>query len=233
MQYSKIGYVKDLETYEIEPLRKFDFQPSVTLLRNINQYQQYDHVNFILSLNNDLSMRYTRALHWFRNSNYETNKQVKTLFLWFSLEALFKQTEKDNISGKVRIFVGFPRLSNSKFKESLLVKELKQHPSYEFWFKKFPVQLDMIREFRNESVHAGFRAVELTKENLNFYCNILEMTVPRCLNAVNVALLNDIDNIDRFVDNMADLFEKAVNKNDIHGTFIYSLDKYREKLNLG
>ncbi len=84
---SDIGFVKNLESGSIDPINRREYAPSMSFVMYRGDIQCVDVVNYILSLNNELSNRYLRSLHWSRNSKHESNKQLKILFYWFAVEA--------------------------------------------------------------------------------------------------------------------------------------------------
>lgn len=155
---SDIGFVKELESGGIHPIPKAGHGLSMSFVVNQGEVQQFDSVNHILSLDSDLSNRYLRSLHWSRNSKHESKTQLKILFHWFSIEALLKESENDNVGGIVRWFLGFP---NGRYRNDVTASclaTIRDHPSYTYWDKELIDIVDRIRVFRNDSVHAGFRA---------------------------------------------------------------------------
>jgi len=179
---SDIGFVKDLESGEIYPIKKGDYEPSMSFMVQQGDIQRIDFVNYILSLKNELSERYQRSLHWVRNSKHEKNIQLKTLFYWFAIEALLKESESDNVEGVVRWFLGFP---NGKYRNDVstsLLAGLVSHPKYNYWNKKIIDVVDKIRVFRNDSVHSGFRSVDFTKKELELYSQVMvySASMPIC-----------------------------------------------------
>lgn len=223
---SDIGFVKDLESGEIQPIRKSEYEPSISFMVQRDSVQRRDFVNYILSLDNELSERYQRSLHWVRNSKHEKNIQLKTLFYWFSIEALLKESETDNIEGIVRWFLGFP---NGKYRNDVsksLLKNLANHPKYSYWNKKIIEVVDKIRVFRNDSVHSGFRSVDFPKKELELYSQVMVYGASRCQAAVQSALISGISTVSEFKDYMPEIFEENSNIiNDVHGNILFTLDR--------
>lgn len=225
---SEIGFVKNLESGSISPITNTDFEPSMAFVVSQGSIQQIDFVNHILSLDNELSKRYQRSLHWVRNSKHEKNAQLKTLFYCFAVEALIKETENDNIGGSVRWFLGFPNGKNRSDVSVTTLLKLREHPSYDFWNKELIEIFEKIRVFRNDSVHAGFRSTDFTKNELNLYSQIMLFGASRCQSAVRFALIAGIKNVSEFKEYIPIIFEENCNIiNDIHGNIIYSLDQLK------
>lgn len=223
---SPLGLVKDLDSGSIHHLNDESFKPSTTFMLQQGIVQKYDNDHYLLSRDNELSKRYLRSLHWFRNAKHENNKQLKILFYWFALEALLKVNESDNISGIIRWFLGFPNGKNSQDVSIDLIKDLESHERYHYWKKKLPNVLDQIREFRNNSVHHGFRSIEFTLSELDLFCQVMVLSVSRCQSAVRNAINNNLASISEFKEYIPELFELNTHvKNDTHGTIIYSLEE--------
>lgn len=80
---SEIGFVKNLESGSISPITNTDFEPSMAFVVSQGSIQQIDFVNHILSLDNELSKRYQRSLHWVRNSKHEKKCSTEDAILLF------------------------------------------------------------------------------------------------------------------------------------------------------
>jgi hypothetical protein len=225
---SDIGFVKNLETGSIHPITKREYEPSMSFMVHQGDVQRIDVVNYILSLDSDLSDRYQRSLHWVRNSKHESNKQLKTLFYWFAIEALVKESETDNVGGIVRWFLGFPNGRCRNDVSPLLINNLSDHPSYDYWNKELVKVVDNIRVFRNNSVHSGFRSVDFTKNELELYSQVMVLSASRCQAAVQQALINGVSTVPEFKEYISVVFEENKNLiNDVHGNILFSLEQIK------
>lgn len=227
---SSIGFVKDLESGEIHPISKQVYEPSMSFIVHQGDVQRLDMTNYILSLDNDLSARYQRSLHWARNSKHETNSQLKVLFHWFAVEALLKESETDNVGGMVRWFLGFPNGKQRQDVSPQVLTKLSNHPKYGFWSSNLTTTVDDIRIFRNDSVHAGFRSVDFTKYDLELYSQIMIFSTSRCQAAVQSALMNGISSVSEFKEYIGLIFESNQNLiNDVHNNIIFSFEQLKIK----
>lgn len=223
---SRIGLVKNLASGEITPIKRSGFQQSLSFVVRNGAIQCFDITNFLLSLKNELSNRYRRSLHWTRNSKNETNPQLKIIFLWFALEALLKADETDNcVESYIRLFLGFPNGQQLGLISPAVKINLENHARYKYWQKKLIEVVKEIRDFRNDSVHSGFRSVDFTKEKLELFSSVMTYAVSRCQAGVMQGLLSNIDSLSDFKEYAIPLFETNANLiNDIHNNIIYSLD---------
>ncbi|MGR0277733.1 hypothetical protein ACUM5Y_01650 [Marinomonas dokdonensis] len=224
---SNIGLTKDLDSGEMLPLLTAGFTPSMSFLVSQGSIQRIDAANYILSLDTELSNRYKRSLHWVRNAKNENNKQLKALFYWFSLEALIKENESDNISGLVRWFLGFPNGARRAQVSSTILTKLASHARYQFWSGELTRILDKMRIFRNDSVHSGFRSVDFTSDELSLFNQVMVFATSRGHFLVQEALLMGIDTVSNFKEYIPLIFEDNNNLiNDVHGNIIFSLDRH-------
>jgi hypothetical protein len=223
---SNVGYVKNLDTGKIDPIEKRDFSSSLSFAVHRDSTQCFNLVNYVLLQKNELSSRYLRSLHWTRNAKHEKNKQIKILFYWFSMEALFKESEGDNIGGIFRWFLGFPNGKNRNDLCNSTINELGCHPRYNYWNKALFDIVEKIRIFRNDSVHSGFRSIDFSKRDLELYESVMVFGASRSQGAVRVALTNNIATVAEFKEYICVIFQNNSNLiNDIHNNVIYSLDE--------
>lgn len=223
---SRIGLIKDLASGEIIPIKRSSFEPSLSFVMGRGTVQCFDNTNFLLLLENELSDRYRRSLHWARNGKNETNLQLKILFSWFALEALLKADVNDNcVESYARLFLGFPNGQQLGLMSKLTKTTLENHHRYQYWQKRLIDIVQEIRDFRNDSVHSGFRSVDFTKEELELFSMVMTYAVTRCQAGVTRGLFSDIESLSEFKEYAVPLFEDNANLiNDVHNNIIYSLD---------
>ncbi len=223
---SRIGLIKDLISGETIPITRSGFEPSLSFVVRNGNIQCFDTTNLLLSLKNELCERYKRSLHWARNSKNEKNPQLRVIFSWFALEALLKADESDNsVESYVRLFLGFPNGQQLALISATVKTNLENHARYKHWQKRLTDIVQEIRNFRNDSVHSGFRSVDFTKEKLELFSLIMIYAVSRCQAGVMRGLLSNIDSLSEFKEYAVPLFEDNINLiNDTHNNIIYSLD---------
>ena len=156
---------------------------------------------------------------------------MRILFNWFSIEALLKLdkktlgiTKEDNVAPKAMLAMGFPSWQKKNDVPASVMQKLENHSEYESWKTIIAKDMDKIREYRNNSVHLGFRPWDLSESELKKYSFLSEMArnssqklaqyaiSSGCKDALDLwseapKLLDKIDNLAGFV----------------HGTLIYSL----------
>lgn len=224
VELSEIGFIKNLESGETIPIKKWGFTHSLSFVVNRGNIQQIDSINFIFSQKTELSERFLKSLYWARHSRHENNKQLKVLFSWFSLEALLKENVDDYIGATVCFCLGFPGKRKAQNIDQELMRKIESHPKYLFWLNKLTIEVNNIRDFRNNSVHDGFRIVDCSKDTLALYEKIMMYGTSRCQQAVQHALLNGIHTVVEFKDYLPFIFEEFVRVQDIHGNIIHSFD---------
>lgn len=224
---SDIGFIKNIDTGSVQPIVRGGFNPTISFLVKQGDTHCFDVVHHILSLDSELSKRYSRSLHWVRNGKHETNNQIKIIFYWFAIEALLKESEKDSISGVIRWFLGFPNGKRRNDISPFFLERISNNTSYDYWSKELVTVIDKIRDFRNYSVHSGFRSFDFTKKELELYSQLMVFGASRCQAAVQYALLNGIETVLEFKEHISLVFEENVTINDVHNNIIYSLDRIR------
>ncbi|HCZ8663114.1 hypothetical protein ACLH09_23275 [Citrobacter braakii] len=222
--FSKLGYAKDLRTGEISPISKNEFGPNTSFFRHHGRLQQIDLNHNIITQCTEMNERYLRALHWRRNSKNEKNTQVSILFDYFAAEALFKEGEGDNIGGYIRWFMGFPNGKESLRVNDDIILKLNSADRYAFWNKNLKSVFEWLRKFRNNSVHHGFRNLEFSVAELEFYKQVMVVGVSRATSAARFAIANNISTLKEFKDYLPEIFEGQVSVVDVHGTVISILD---------
>lgn len=226
LETTPCGYIKDLESGILQPIKDETFSPSGAFLRRIHSFQQIDRTQLFLMWDGELVERYKKSLHWSRNASKESNIQIKIMFMWFALEALLKESDNDKIAPYVRWFLGFPNGYGAQFVSRKKIESLESHECYEKWKRKLIDALEKIREFRNDSVHSGFRRYDFSEEELALYEKIMIFGTSRCQDAVFTGLSNGLRTVSDFKEYVGFIFDSYTNiENDIHGNILFSLEK--------
>lgn len=228
---SRVGLVRNLSTGTIKAFLIRGVFKSGLFIRNHSDIQRWSAINFMLDKDGnpekkeELLERFIKSVHWSHHASDEENKQLKIIFNYFCLEALFKENENDNITGMVRCFLGFPGGKLYKDVDKDIIDALQKDDGYSALSKDIPKHLDDIRKFRNDSVHAGFRSIDISNEKLNLYNNLLNLAKSRCLNAVKASIINEnIKSLAEFKNKAGIVFNKTVRIDDVLGTVVFSLN---------
>ncbi|KMQ49485.1 hypothetical protein CHISP_3605 [Chitinispirillum alkaliphilum] len=225
MELSNCGYTKDLITGLIKPILNHSFGPCCAFIRQLRSFHQVDSTQVFLLWNSELSERYKRSLHWSRNASKESNIQIQILFMWFAVEALFKETGTDMVAPYIRWFLGFPNGNGAQYIASHKRAQLRQNENYDKWKRKLIDALENIREFRNASVHSGFRRYDFSDNEILLYEHIMKLGTSRCQRAVYTAMASGLETVNEFKEYVGLIFDITVNvENDVHGTIIYTLE---------
>lgn len=225
LSLTKIGFVKEMESGDLMPLYKHSIQPTTTFIVKNGVIPVIDTSQYVLMSNHELSDRYRRSLHWSRNSKHERNLQLKILFDWFAVEALFKENELDNVGPIIRWFLGFPNGQSRNLLPQTLLNSLSSHENYKKWQANLILLLDEIRDFRNESVHSGFRKTDFSEDKLKIYSITMVLGASRCQAAVVTAMMGGLSTVSEFKEYKSVIFENNENLlNDVHGNIIYMLE---------
>ncbi|ETT47818.1 HEPN domain-containing protein [Paenibacillus sp. FSL H7-689] len=171
------GYIKDLESGIIQPRlpkKKLSMGPMFKVHRHFIEPIDTEQALFLWD-NSELRSAVIRCNHWYRNAKIETNKQLRCLFLWFSIETIAKEGN-ENIIPRLLVSLGFPVGKIGEFLSNEIIQNIKIHPQYNFAYRYLSKQFENIRTLRNNIVHSGFRTWDVPLEDLEEYEKILTLT---------------------------------------------------------
>ncbi len=225
LETTPCGYTKELESGILSPIKDNTFGPCGAFLRKLNSFPEIDRTQLFLLWDNELSERYKKSLHWSRNASKESNIQIKIIFMWFAMEALLKESENDKIAPYIRWFLGFPSGAGAQDVSAATSQKLNANENYAKWKRKLIDSLEKIREFRNDSVHAGFRRFDFSGDELSLYEKIMTFGTSRCQEAVFTSMSNGLQTVSEFKEYVGVIFDSYTDiENDIHGNILYSLE---------
>lgn len=178
------GYIRYLDSGRIEPLWPFEsvlprYLNNSILQIDITRFSPMDLGQIVLAkqapgrADIDLADRLLRSAYWSRRARTEDNPQLRVLFRWFAIEAIWmiEPSQNGSISNNdvitpIMWAFGFPRGQGSNLvtrKASRLRREIE---SYDAWKMACSTRLAAIRKFRNRSVHNGFRHYDISPREL-------------------------------------------------------------------
>lgn len=221
---SPCGYIKEMESGRMTHINDGTFRPYPAFERSLYSFQQINRTQYLLTREGDLVQRYKKSLHWSRNALQESNIQIKILFMWFALEALLKENETEMIAPYIRWFLGFPSKTGAQYVSRQKIKSLKTHRLYVKWDRMLNDALEKIRDFRNHSVHSGFRRYDFSEKELALHEKILTLGSARCQNAVFTAISNNLKTVQEFKECVGLIFDSCADVNDIHGNVLFMLE---------
>ncbi|NIF88116.1 hypothetical protein [Burkholderia sp. Cy-637] len=222
---TQCGYIKNLDTGEYQVITKHQFAPAMLLIRSPHSMPQINSTQLLAYRSGDLLDRYKRSIHWSRNARWERSIHLSLLYRWFAIEALFKENENDDVTSPLMLFLGFPGGAYSKYISRDLLKKLSQNESYSKWKRQMKTVVDKIRDFRNASVHSGFRSVDCTPDDLRLYGRLMSVGLSRCQSAVQNGVLNGLKTVPEFKEYAGLIFENRPDvEGDTIGTIVHILD---------
>jgi hypothetical protein len=222
---AQCGYVKNLETGTVHSISKQVFDFGTLFVRRLSGMPQINNTQRVLHRTGELVDRYRKSIYWSRYASIEKSVHLSLLYRWFALEALFKENEGDDVTSPLMLFLGFPGSTYSQNISRDLLRRLSEDTAYSKWKKQMKALVDEIRNFRNDSVHAGFRSVDCTTEKLRLYGRVMSVGLPRCQGAVLEGIFNGLSSVPELKAYAGILFEDRANvESDILGTVVHILD---------
>lgn len=225
LSLAQCGYIKNLDTGEYHNITRPIFNVGTLFITNEGSMPRANAAQIILQRSGDLIDRYKRSIHWSRNAQREKSVHINLLYRWFAVEALFKEHETDDVTGPLMLFLGFPGSVYSKHISRELLSKLSTNESYSKWKRQMKDVVDKIRNFRNASVHSGFRSIDCSPDDLRLYGRLMTVGLSRCQGAAQTAILYGMSSVSEFKEYAGLLFENRDNvEKDIIGTIIHILD---------
>lgn len=187
-----IGYMQDLRTkryYSVKPESDIEFTPMFVRDTKLDNPYPWNLFRMILEKpkqrRSELEQRVLNAVSWLRQAKFQRNTIRELLFRWIALEILLKEQEKEIVSSKALVTVGFPEGEIFKQLGSDAQQVLKEHPKFQAWKEEIKKRFGEIQELRNEIVHQGFKDVELSavgcRHSLETYLHLMRMAAGRAI----------------------------------------------------
>lgn len=221
------GYIKDLESGIVKPRLPLKTNTLGSFYKINHHYIEPIDAAQALFLwgESELKSAVIRCNHWYRNAKMETNKQLKCLFLWFSIETIAKEGN-ENIIPRLLISLGFPVGKIGEFLPTETIQTIKAHPQYNLVYRYLGNQFESIRAFRNNIVHSGFRTWDVPSEDLDKYEKLLTITSANIYQFAIKGLFEDLSTINELWEYMPVFFsyQKDLITN-LHGNILYQFSK--------
>jgi hypothetical protein len=145
-----------------------------------DEFPRMDWPQFLLArAPNDLSQRLLRSYHWSNKAELDANRQLRVLFRWFAMEAIWMVSKDHDIVPSIMWSLGFPMGPGAGLLSPALSTVLKSHPTYGAWRSQILHLLYRAKTLRNDSVHSGFRRQDVPKTVLNDLTRITALACPR------------------------------------------------------
>ena len=226
-ELKKSGIIKILETGEIKPIKDISNRdrPVLSFLVDGERYPSITLNEYIFYRNIDpLPQRYLNALHWTRLARFENNYQLILLFNWIAIETLIKfEKNNDDIVTKCMIAVGLPIGKRCIEYESDFLNKLQSYQNYRSFRSKIHKEFIEIRNFRNNSVHRGYRKIDIDINDLKRYCYLANNAKICLFRIYNVAIVNKISDENELWQKFINLIQMDANAiNHCHNNFLFS-----------
>jgi hypothetical protein len=170
-------------------------------------FPQCEWSQYLISLNSDLGKRLLRSYHWSRKAKWEANSQLRILFRWFAMEAIWMINADENIIPRVRWALGFPNGAGAQRLSPDFQKALRGHPSYDSSRRIVQDRLEEVRVFRNSTVHNGFRHQDISRDDLFKLDRITALACGRVQKCAQGGILHGLTMAKELLDDLPKLTE--------------------------
>jgi len=193
------------------------------------RFPQCDWPQFLLThAKSELAQRLIRSHHWSRKAQGEAGLQLRVLFRWFAMEAVWLLNKNDDIVPRLQWALGFPNGLGAKALSPTFTKRLEEHPTIGAWKSQIETLLADVREFRNNSVHSGFRYQDISRTRLRDFDAITLLACARVQNLAQAAIRAGLSTTNEMFEYLPVLVEMNSHYiDDVHGSVLSSLENPR------
>jgi hypothetical protein len=148
----------------------------------------------------ELGARYVRAAHWSRKADLELNPHMAMLFEWFTAESSWSVVRDDDVIPAIRWTLGFANGQGGQLLSAETQLELATDDQYRPWGRRIEQLLQKIRTIRNQTVHNGFRLIDVPPEDLDQLRTLARLAARGALTCMAHGILADLDSASELVD---------------------------------
>jgi hypothetical protein len=220
-----IGAYRSTSNASVTPRAPFPtLSPGTSFKIAYENFPQCEWPQYIIRSNSDLGKRLLRSYHWSRKAKWEANGQLRILFRWFAMEAIWMINKDEDIVPRVKWALGFPNGIGLKSLVSKFQTSLQAHTSYIPLSRLVQERLEKVRVFRNNSVHSGFRHQDVSRNDLRDFDMITALACGRVQQCAQNGIVSGLTVAQELFDYLPLLIENDPRYvNDVHGNVFYYL----------
>jgi hypothetical protein len=200
--------------------------PSTSFRMMREWFARCDWPQFLFSQQQtDLSQRLVRSYHWSRRAHLEASNQLRVLFRWFAMEAIWMLTKDDDIVPRIMWLLGFPCGPGAAALSRAFTARLSQHKTISAWKSQIEDRLRKMRGFRNDSVHSGFRPQDIPRNVLGDFEHITLIACARVQACAKSGILGGLSTAEELFEYLPVITEANSNYvNDVHNNILFGLE---------
>lgn len=226
---SPVGYVRNLDTGILVPrVPDWEFKswpPMSSFRMNAGRFQLPSFEQILaFGTQTDLIERLKRSFHWRRKARWESNIQVRVLFRWFAMEALWTLARNDDIVPWVLWCMGLPSGVGASGIDRLLMRSLAAIPGYRQARHHLGNQLHAVRKFRNFTVHNGFRQMDVPASELGEFDRLTYYGCNDVQHFAQFGIMSGLATASELRQRLPDLFQTRM-REDVVRTRLESLER--------
>jgi hypothetical protein len=214
------GCARDLITGRVTPRIPFaDMEESNRWPGSIFLMEEYawplrDLAQHVLSSEGgELGERYARAAHWSRKANLESNAHLAMLFEWFAAESIWNVKRDDDVIPPIRWSLGFPNGKGAQLLSPTTQQALSGDALHRPWSGRIDDLLHRIRTIRNQTVHNGFRLIDVSRVEMRGLRTLSYLAARYALSCVQQGIYACVYSIAELIEYLPLLLEP-----DLHAT---------------
>lgn len=223
------GCARDLDTGKVSArlpasdLPQSHFLNSLFLMEE-DRWPPRDIAQHVLSTERgELGERYVRAAHWARKAELESNPHQAMLFDWFAAESIWNVKRDDDVIPSIRWSLGFPNGHGARLLTPSTRSALDNDRLHRPWSGHIDDRLQRIRVTRNQTVHNGFRLLDLPATEISGLRSLAHLAARSALRTVELGLYAQIQTTSELVEYLPFLLDGI-----LHETAQHVVERLRE-----
>jgi hypothetical protein len=223
------GCARDLDTGQVTPrlpvaeLPQSHFLNSVFLTEE-NRWPPRDIAQHVLSTERgELGERYVRAAHWARKASLESNPHQAMLFEWFAAESIWNVQRDDDVIPPIRWSLGFPNGRGAQLLARSTRQTLDNDALHRPWSGHIDDRLQRIRVIRNQTVHNGFRLLDVSPTEIPGLRSLAHLAARYALHSVERGLYAQLQSISELIE-----YIPLILGADLHDTAKHVIERLQE-----
>lgn len=216
------GCARDLDTGKVvarlpvSDLPQSHFLNSLFLMED-DRWPPRDIAQHVLSTERgELGERYVRAAHWARKAELESNPHQAMLFEWFAAESIWNVERDDNVIPAIRWSLGFPNGQGGRLLSASTRQALDNDPLHRSWSGHIEGRLQRIRVIRNQTVHNGFRLLDVPAAEISGLRNLAHLAARFALRTVERGIYAQIPSTSDLIEHLPFLLDGNLHETAQH-----------------
>lgn len=216
------GCARNLDTGEVSPRLPLVDAPQSHFLNSVFLMEEHrwparDLAQHVLSTERgELGERYVRSAHWARKASLESNPHQAMLFEWFATESIWNVQRDDDVIPPIRWSLGFPNGRGAQLLAPSTRQVIDNNALHRPWSGHIDNRLQRIRVIRNQTVHNGFRLLDVPAAEIAGLRALAHLAARFTLRSVERGLYAHLQSIPELIEHLPLLLDDGLHETAQH-----------------